>query len=703
MADSRAGLKQAESRTVKDQNHTAPSIDWLKAARFMLLSRQIDRLEVEQLTPQGKVKYQFSAGGHELVQVLLALELDHPHDAAGVYYRSRPFLLASGLSASEALSAGMALTGSPSEGRDVGVVFNLPRRTGATVLPASGDVGSQYTPTVGWAQAIRYRQSVLDEEEWQEALAACMGGDGSVATNGFWSALTIATTLGLPMLIMIEDNGYGISVPAGLQTPGGNIASNLSAFANLKVLEGDGWEPLDTLEKIREAVRYVRSGEGPCLLRMRVARLAGHTFIDDQSYKSAELRALEAERDPLDRLKEFVLSQGVTQETWERLDQEVRQELQEALREAESNLAPDANQVTHSLWFEGVVPTQGGLRPENVLIQPGEDIPHPSGPRVNMIDAIRRTLENEMRLNPRILVFGEDVGAKGGVHGATLDMQSHFGPERVFDTSLSEEGIIGRSTGMALAGLLPVPEIQFRKYADPAYEQLNDLGILRWRTANKFAAPVVVRMPVGFSKKTGDPWHSVTGEAVYAHMLGWRIAFPSNAGDAAGLLRTALRGDDPTFFLEHRALLDTAEGRRPYPGDDYCLPFGQAARLAEGGELTLITWGAMVPRCLEATRPLQGRIDLLDLRTIRPWDQEHVLESVRKTGKVLIVHEDTLTAGFAGEITAAIAEQAFTFLDAPVTRMTMPDCPVPFHVPTMEALLPNPVSIREKVEYLLSY
>jgi 2-oxoisovalerate dehydrogenase E1 component len=256
---------------------------------------------------------------------------------------------------------------------------------------------------------------------------------------------------------------------------------------------------------------------------------------------------------------------------------------------------------------------------------------------------------------------------------------------------------------MALAGLLPVPEIQFRKYADPAYEQINDLGTIRWRTAGKFAAPVVVRIPVGFGKKTGDPWHSVSGEAIYAHTLGWRIAYPSNAADAVGLLRTALRGDDPTFFFEHRALLDSAISRRPYPGDDYCLPFGHALRLLEGDELTVITWGALVYRCLEAAREFAGRVSLIDLRTIIPWDQERVLEDVRRTGKVLIVHEDTLTAGFGAEISAVIASEAFTDLDAPVERLATPDVPIPYSVPLMNAVLPSEETIAVKMKALLAY
>jgi 2-oxoisovalerate dehydrogenase E1 component len=679
------------------------TVDWKKTARLMLLSRHLDKLEEKQLTPQGKVKYQFSSGGHELAQVLLAQQLDHPHDGAAVYYRSRPFMLASGLTAREALAAGMARRGSPSDGRDVGVVYNLPRRSGPTVLPSSGDVGAQYTPAVGWAQAIRYRQEILSESDWQGAIAAASGGDGSVAANGFWAALTIATTLRLPILFSIEDNQYGISVPADWQTPGGNIAANLRSFKNLHILEGDGSQPEEAAQTIRQAVEHVRSGEGPCLLRLQVPRLGGHTFIDDQAYKSRQLIEEEAARDPLARLSEYLLSTGWDEAAWQQLESEVQQELAQALADAEAAPQPDPATATHHLFFSGQTPRQGGLRPENAQLPSGEAVPQPSGPRINLVDAVRRTLEEEMRLNPRLLVFGEDVGVKGGVHGATLDMQNHFGEGRVFDTSLSEEGIMGRAVGLALAGLLPVPEIQFRKYADPAHEQISDLGTLRWRTANNFAAPVVVRIPVGYGKKTGDPWHSVSAEAVYAHTLGWRLAFPSNAEDAVGLLRTALRGDDPTFFFEHRALLDTAEGRRPYPGSDFCLPFGQAARRLQGSDLTVVTWGEMVHRCQAAAARFPGQVDLIDLRTIIPWDQECVLESVRRTGKVLVVHEDTQTAGFAGEIIATIAGEAFTFLDAPIGRLATPDMPIPYNVEMMNAVLPSVPTIEARMKELLDF
>jgi 2-oxoisovalerate dehydrogenase E1 component len=680
------------------------SPNWLEVAHTILLSRKMDLLEVEQLAPQGKVKYQFSAMGHELAQVLVAQALTHSHDGASVYYRSRPFMLACGLSASDALAAGMARATGPSEGRDTGEMYNQPGDGKLTVLPTSGNVGAQYSPAAGWAQSIRYHSQVLEEADWNGAIAIAMGGEGSVAANGFWAALNIVTTLWFPFVFLIEDNQYGLSVPSLCQTPGGNIAANLSIYENLKTIDADGTDPAVTWNAIQEAVTFARVEGGPSLLRLRVPRLLGHTFVDSQTYKSQEQRADEAARDPLPKLKAFLLEQSYLEEnSWQELEKQVENELEHALQSAERMPDPSPKTVLEHTYYIGNNQRQGGIRPSGAMLPLGSPTPHPSGPRINLLDAVRRTLEVEMEHNSRILVFGEDVGLKGGVHSATQGMQARFGEERVFDTSLNEDGIIGRSVGMALAGLMPVPEIQFRKYADPAHEQLNDLGTLRWRTANRFAAPVVVRIPVGYAKKTGDPWHSVSGEAIYAHFIGWRIAYPSNAEDAVGLLRTALRGDDPTFFFEHRALLDTAEARRPYPGDDYCLPFGVAADLIQGDELTLVTWGAMVPRCLEAAQYYAGRVNLLDLRTILPWDKNTVLRSVNRTGKLLLVHEDTLTNGFAAEVSATINEYAFSALDAPIMRLATPDVPIPYNIGLMEAVIPTIDRIRESIDTLLRY
>ena len=292
-------------------------------------------------------------------------------------------------------------------------------------------------------------------------------------------------------------------------------------------------------------------------------------------------------------------------------------------------------------------------------------------------------------MNPKVVVFGEDVGKKGGVHLVTEGLQKRFGGERVFDTSLSEEGIVGRAVGMAIAGLVPVAEIQFRKYADPAQEQLNNCGTMRWRTANQFAAPIVVRMPGGFGKDVGDPWHSVTGEVLWAHAIGWQVAIPSNAADAVGLLRAAMRSANPTIFFEHRSLLMTSEGSARYPGDEYVLPFGKSRTVVEGDRITVVSWGAMVHRCREAANRFDGDVHLIDLRTIAPWDRDAVLESVRRTGRCLIVHEDTSTAGFGAEIAAVLAREAFWFLDAPIERLAVDDVPMPYHPALLDAVLPD--------------
>jgi 2-oxoisovalerate dehydrogenase E1 component len=681
------------------------AVDWHEVAYLLLCSRRIDELEEQQLLPAGKITYQFSAKGHELAQILLGLHLRHPHDGATVYYRSRPFMLSVGLTLAEAFAGPLGKATSPNGGRDIGVVFNLPPRRGVTVLPASGDVGAQYTPAAGWAQAILYRVRVLQDSSWHGAITVALGGDGSLATNGFWAALTMATTLRLPLLFFVENNGYGISVPSTRQVPGGRIVPNLRSFQNLRLWEGDGTDPEEAASLIGEAVAFVRSHSGPALLELHIPRLCGHSSADTQAYKSAEERQRELARDPLERLRGFLLRKGILSPAqWEELCHRVERDVQAALEEALAHPEPAPETARRHLFFEPDSPQRvGGLLPEGAIPSGGSSTPTPQGPRINMVDAIRRTLEHELERNPRMLVFGEDVGVKGGVHGATLELQRKFGAERVFDTSLSEEGIIGRAVGMALAGLLPVPEIQFRKYADPATEQLNDCGTIRWRTNGAFAAPIVVRIPVGFSKVTGDPWHSVCAEAVFAHAPGWRIAFPSNAEDAVGLLRAALRGNDPVLFFEHRALYDTAPARRPYPGDEYILPFGRAAVVREGTAVTIVTWGAMLYRVLEAVQALAIEAEILDLRTLVPWDVERVLSSVRKTGRCLIVHEDTWTCGMGAEIAATVAAEAFQWLDAPVQRCAAPDCPVPYNRRLMDAVIPTVERIRQTLEALLRF
>ena len=345
--------------------------------------------------------------------------------------------------------------------------------------------------------------------------------------------------------------------------------------------------------------------------------------------------------------------------------------------------------------------TVGGLTDKEIAKLGGQETVAESGEPLRLAEAIRKTLRRELEVNKKVLVFGEDVGRKGGVHLVTEGLQREFGEERVFDTSLSEEGIVGRAVGMAIAGLMPVAEIQFRKYADPAQEQLNNCGSLRWRSANRFAAPIVVRMPGGFGKDVGDPWHSVCAEVQWAHAYGWQLAYPSNSADAVGLLRAAMRGQNPTIFFEHRSMLMTSDGSARYPGDDYVLRFGQGATLRLGTDATVVTWGAMVHRVLPAAKRFAQRVEVIDLRTIAPWDRTLVLDSVKKTGRVLVVHEDNITAGFGAEIAATIAKEAFWFLDAPVDRLAVDDVPMPYHPVLLDAVLPDSERIAARIDQML--
>ena len=729
------------SSATRKARSTPPTdrFDWRKIAYHVLVSRALD--DVEEFTNKNKatsprehlVLYQFSARGHDVAQIILGSLIDHKHDAASAYYRSRPLLLSLGLTIEDALGSPLGRAGGFSDGRDIGVVCNLPTKNGPIVLPMSGDVGSQYTPCAGWAQAIRYHETVLGDRSWTGAMGIVLGGEASVATNGFWSSLTIATTLDLPMLFYIEDNGLGISVRGDMQTPGGDIAKNLASFRHLFVRNGDGCDPEQSSKLMVECVDHVRGGGGPALIRLTVPRLSSHSGPDNQlGYRTESEIKADTARDPLVNLKAHIIPAMMTDAEWAELEAEVKRDVEKGLVAARARPNPDPRTVKKYVYAEesgnaddssptppdkptkslprGASPTRGrtdeptygGLRLAERRALPSTDIPKDEGGLIRFAEAVRRTLARELEVNPKALIFGEDVGRKGGVHLVTEGLQKRFGESRVFDTSLSEEGIIGRAVGMAIAGLMPVTEIQFRKYADPATEQLNNCGTLRWRTANRFAAPIVVRMPGGFGKDVGDPWHSLSDEVRFAHAYGWQIALPSNAADAVGLLRAAMRSPNPSVFFEHRSLLMTSDGSARYPGDDYVLPFGRAATLAAGDDLTLVTWGALVHRCREVAAKFEGRIDLLDLRTIAPWDRDAVLTSVRKTGRCVIVHEDNLTAGFGAEIAATIAQEAFWTLDAPVERVAVDDVPMPYHPALLEAVLPSVERIGEAVERVLA-
>ncbi len=701
------------TRTASSTASPRSGFDWRRIAYNTLASRALD--DVEEATNRNRtsvpkehvVLYQFSARGHDMAQSILGSLITGTRDGVGAYYRSRPLLLSLGLSLEDALGSPLGRAGGFSDGRDIGVVCNLPNRDGPVVLPMSGDVGSQYTPAAGWAQSIQYHHDTLHDARYSHCMSVALGGDASVATNGFWASLTMATTLKLPMLFYIEDNNLGISVRGDMQTPGADIARNLASFANLFVLNGDGCNPHDASGLLQQAVAHVRSGVGPALVRLTVPRLSSHSGPDNQrGYRSdAEIVADEA-RDPLPKLREYLVPAFLSTDEWKTLENEVSRDVAVALEAARARPLPDASRIAQHVFADDASDVSeavlGGLSRAERAALGGTSVASDEGPLMRMAEAIRATLRHELAVNPKVVVFGEDVGRKGGVHLVTEGLQKQFGNTRVFDTSLSEEGIIGRAVAMAISGLMPVAEIQFRKYADPATEQLNNCGTMRWRTANRFAAPIVVRMPGGFGKDVGDPWHSLSDEVRFAHAYGWQVAMPSNAADAVGLLRAAMRGANPTIFFEHRSLLMTGDGSARYPGDDYVLPFGQARIVREGTDLTLVSWGAMVHRCVDAVAALHGRVELIDLRTISPWDRDAVLASVKKTHRCLIVHEDNLTAGFGAEIASAVASDAFWFLDAPVERVAPRDIPMPYHPTLLDAVLPDVSQITLTIDTLLS-
>lgn len=680
-----------------------PSTEWwLSVLERALISRAMDDLEVsKEFRPnpdkplEGKLKFQFGAKGHEVSQLITAALLNHAHDGATVYYRSRPLMLGVGLSPFEAFASNMHKLEGVSGGRDIGVVFNHRQAGGVTVLPSSGDVGAQYTPAAGWAQSLRYRVDVMGESEYDGAIALAHAGDGSTSTNGFWSALNIAAPRHLPLVMLIEDNRYALSVPWKYQTAAPSIFENLQNFKDLALYSVEGGEIEELYAILRRAIASARQRGGAQLVHVRVPRLTGHNWQDPAAYKTAEEKEEDLRRDPLGRLIQYLKER-----------RGVEPGFIEAMQEAATQFA---REQADEAWERGTEPSTSDaftyiFAPEKPI---GASEPVTEGPRLTMQQTIKQTLEDEMARDKSILVFGEDVGAFGGVHRVTEGLQTRFGEDRCFDTSLSEEGIVGRSVGMAVNGLRPVPEIQFRKYADPAHEQITDAGSMRWRTHGRFGGPIVLRIPVGYQIMGGDPWHAVCGEAVFAHLPGWKIAYPSNAVDASGLLRTALRGEDPVVFLEHRLLYRLREANRPYPGPDYALPFGKAAKVRDGDDVVIVTWGDTVYRAMEAANAVAAKLGaearILDLRTVVPWDKEAVISAVKEVGRVLIVHEDTITCGFGAEIAAQVADEAFMYLDAPVKRVAAADTPSPCHHNLFEEMMPTAAKIQKALEDLVRF
>jgi 2-oxoisovalerate dehydrogenase E1 component len=685
----------------------------LDVYRVMLRSRRLDDKEI-QLRNQSRIFFQISGAGHEAVLVAAGLTLRPGHDWFHPYYRDRALALQLGLSPLDILLAGVGSELDPSNGGR-----QMPSHWGSAALhivPGSSATATQLLHAVGTAEAgliYQHVAAIPDRASRFEAdeIVYVSLGEGATSEGEFWEALNAICTRQLPVLILIEDNGYAISVPAEVQTPGGDISRTLRGFPGLHIQSVDGTDFFASLRAVREAAAHLRARKGPALVHAHVIRPYSHSLSDDERlYKTPAERADEARRDPIPRFAEFLRTNGLaTAAELAAIGGEIDRELDEAVQQALS--APRPAPETAPLWVFS--PDVDPASPQF------ETEPQPEGEPDTMVAAINRTLKDEMARNPKIVIFGEDVAdasrrealevvpGKGGVFKVTHGLQRLYGDDRVFNTPIAEASIIGRALGMATRGVKPVVEIQFFDYIWPAMMQIrNELSMIRYRTANHFSAPIVIRVPIGGYLRGGGPYHSQSGESIFAHCPGLRIAYPSTAADAAGLLRTAIRCDDPVMFLEHKHLYRQTYNKSQYPGPEYMIPFGKASVRREGRDVLLVTWGALVQRSLLAAQQAEKlgiQTTVLDLRTIIPYDWEAIAAHVRRTNRVVVAHEDQLTCGFGAEISARIADELFGDLDAPVKRVAALDTPVAYSPDLEEAILPQAADILAALRATAEY
>jgi 2-oxoisovalerate dehydrogenase E1 component len=701
--------------------------DLVDIYRLMYLSRRIDDREIL-LKRQQKVFFQISGAGHEALLVAAAKALDPQKDWFYPYYRDRALCLTLGVTAEEMLLQSVGAAADPASGGR-----QMPSHWGSkrlNIVTQSSPTGSQCLQAVGCAEAGRYfaaNPSAAEKHDGDyrafhdvkfagDEVVYTSVGDGTTSQGEFWESINAASNGKLPVLFVVEDNGYAISTPVEVNTSGGNISRLVQNFPNFFFAEIDGTDPIESYRTMQQAVAHCRAGKGPAFVHGHVVRPYSHSLSEDQrDYRPQSELEDEAQSDPISKFQMVLLREGILNEAEiTALESKVEAEIQTATDRALQAPFPEISSVARFVFSEDLKPTSDSFAVEPTVSADANDR--------TMADLINLCLRDEMRRDPRIVLFGEDVAdcsreeylldkkvkGKGGVFKLTANLQGEFGKGRVFNSQLAEATIVGRATGMATRGMKAVGEVQFFDYIWPAMQQLRDeLPTIRWRSNGAFAAPAVIRVPIGGYLTGGSVYHSQCGESIFTHTPGMHVVFPSNALDANGLLRTALRCDDPVLFLEHKRLYRETFGRAPYPGPDYTIPFGKLKVVKPGTDITVITYGATVPRSLQAAQRAEREhnlsVEVLDLRTLNPFDWEGIATSIKKTNRVIVAHEDTLSWGYGAEIAARIADQLFEYLDAPVKRVAAKDLFVAYQPILEDEILPQPEDFLKAMVELAEY
>ena len=717
-------------------NGSLSAQEMVEIYRLMYLSRRLDDREIL-LKRQQKIFFQVSGAGHEALQVAAGLALRPGYDWFFPYYRDRALCLALGVTPTEMLLQAVgAGTDTASGGRQMPMHFSSRK---LNIVSTSSSTTTQLLHAVGCAEAGRYfsrhpeaAEKVRgDYREFRDVtfhgdeVALASLGEGSTSQGEFWEAINTASNQKLPVIFCVEDNGYAISVPVEVNTPGGNISRLVANFPNFHFAEIDGTDAEECLRAFQAAAEHCRAGLGPAFVHGHVVRPYSHSLSDDDKlYRSAAERETDGMRDPLARMQMRLLRESIlSAEEINALEKSLDHEASEAADRALEAPLPRIEDITKYVYSEDLDPTSAAFDSEQKEAQgaePGKPASGKSATPRTMADLINACLRDEMRRDPRIVVYGEDVAdasrehalnevkGKGGVFKLTAGLQTEFGSERVFNSPLAEANIVGRAVGYAVRGMKPVVEIQFFDYIWPAMHQLrNEMPVMRWRSNDAWASPAVIRVPIGGYLTGGAIYHSQSGESIFTHTPGMRVVFPSNALDANGLLRTAIRCDDPVLFLEHKRLYRETYGRAPYPGPDFAIPFGKARVVRPGEHMTLVTYGAVVTRALQAAQTAHRQhgvdVEILDLRSLNPYDWEAIATSVRKTSRVIVAHEDMLSWGYGAEIAARIADELFEDLDAPVKRVGSMDTFVAYQPVLEDVILPQPETILKAIMDLKAY